>query len=102
MKIAIYSGAIPSTTFIERLIQGVSNGSISVFLFGELNKKSNYNKNVVVSGYSGKINKLFRLIWFSLLLTLFKRPEKRKLDQWINTRNRNKLLLKIKDRKSVV
>lgn len=95
-KIALYSGSILSTTFIERLIQGVSKGSNTVFLFGELKKKGNYNKNVVVSGYSGKINKLFRLIWFSLLLTLFKRPEKRKLDQWINTRNRNKLLLKIK------
>lgn len=95
-KIAIYSGVIPSTTFIERLIQGVSKGGNTVFLFGELKKKGNYNKNVVVSGYSGKINKLFRVIWFSLLLTLFKSPEKRKLDQWINTRNRNKLLLKIK------
>lgn len=94
--ITVYSGVIPSTTFIERLIQGVSKGSNTVFLFGELKKKGNYNKNVVVSGYSGKINKLFRLIWFTFLLTLFKNSDKKRLDQWINTRNRNKRLLRIK------
>lgn len=44
-KIAIYSGVIPSTTFIERLIQGVSKGGNTVFLFGELKKKGNYNKS---------------------------------------------------------
>lgn len=95
-KIAIYSGVIPSTTFIERLIQGVSKGSNIIFLFGELRKKGNYNKNVVISGYSGKINKLFRLIWFTFLLTLFKNSDKKRLDHWINTRNRNKRLLRIK------
>lgn len=95
-KIAIYSGVIPSTTFIERLIQGVSKGGNIIFLFGELKKIGDYNKNVIVSGYSGKINKFFRLLWFSLLLTLFRNSDKKKLDYWINTQNRNKRLLKIK------
>jgi len=38
MKIAIYSGAIPSATFIEHLIKGISQTE-QVILFGTLNKK---------------------------------------------------------------
>ena len=34
LRIAIYSGNIPSTTFIERLIEGVANSGQKVLLFG--------------------------------------------------------------------
>ena len=34
LKIAIYSGDIPSTTFIERLIHGLSNAAYHIYLFG--------------------------------------------------------------------
>src|SRR5690554_811486 len=98
INIAIYSGAIPSTTFIERLIQGLSKeNNYKIFLFGEIKKDVNYNENVIISGYSGRVNKFFRLLLFTLLLTLFRNKDKKKLDRWIiNHRNRNKQLLKIK------
>lgn len=96
-KITIYSGVVPSTTFIERLIVGISKAGQRVYLFGYKAKNINYSeKNTIVSTYSGKINKFFRLLWFSLLLTLFRNSDKKRLDHWINTRNRNKRLLRIK------
>ena len=46
MKIAIFSGAIPSTTFIENLIDGVSQHH-EVMLFGVLSKQRVYKKKKV-------------------------------------------------------
>lgn len=43
MKIAIYSGAIPSTTFIEHLIKGVAASGQEVYLFGKLRKQVRYD-----------------------------------------------------------
>ena len=58
-KIALYSGSIPSTTFIERLIKGLGKeDDYKILLFGELKKKCNYNRNVVVLRCSGKLNTL--------------------------------------------
>lgn len=37
-KIAIYSGEIPSTVFIERLIEGLSSKGYRVYLFGAIKK----------------------------------------------------------------
>ena len=51
LKIAIYSGTIPSTTFIERLICGLSDNNCRLYLFGAINKKSKYGSFVTVSGY---------------------------------------------------
>lgn len=46
LKIAIYSGAIPSTTFIEHLIKGVSK-THTVYLFGTKRKAVSYTtKNI--------------------------------------------------------
>lgn len=96
-KIAIYSGAVPSTTFIERLIVGISKAGQGVYLFGYKAKNINYSeKNIIISTYSGRINKFLRLLWFSLLLTLFKNNEKNKLDKWIKSRKSNTRMLKVK------
>ncbi len=46
MKIAIYSGNIPSTTFIENLISGLSKAGHQILLFGKLVRKVNARKNV--------------------------------------------------------
>jgi hypothetical protein len=35
--IAIYSGEIPSTTFIERLIVGLVDSGTAIYLFGKQN-----------------------------------------------------------------
>lgn len=48
MKVAIYSGNIPSTTFIENLIRNLSTSGIRILLFGKKNRETNYNENVEV------------------------------------------------------
>lgn len=97
-KIAVYSGEIPSTTFIERLIRGLSDQGYQVLLFGYLKKKIRYNNsNIFVAAYTdNRIQKLFHLFKYSLLLSLFKREAKKKLDDLILKKEKNKTLLKIK------
>lgn len=83
LKIAIYSGEIPSTTFIERLILGVSERGNHVLLFGILRKQINYPKghNISVIGYKfSKLAKALHFIRYYFLLSLFRRKDKRKLD----------------------
>lgn len=61
-KIGIYSGDIPSTTFIENLIIGLSNHFI-IHVYGRLNKKVNYSsKNIKV--YSNPKNNIKRILFF--------------------------------------
>ncbi|MEO8234795.1 MAG: glycosyltransferase family 4 protein [Flavobacterium sp.] len=95
-KIAIYSGEIPSTTFIERLIEGLSNNGCKILLFGLQAKKVTYPKNVSIFSYSNKWNKLFILLKYSFLLSIFKPREKKKLDKIICNKKRNTTLYKVK------
>lgn len=97
-KIAIYSGAVPSTTFIERLIQGVSEKDYPIYLFGYQNQKVNYtNKNIFIKAYSdNRFHKLFILLKYSFLLFLFKGSEKKILDKFISKNSKNKILSKLK------
>ncbi|CAN5521970.1 hypothetical protein BH23BAC1_BH23BAC1_15610 [soil metagenome] len=47
MKVAVFSGTIPSTTFVEHLINGLSQNGVEVLIFGK--KMGNYkpkNQNV--------------------------------------------------------
>jgi colanic acid/amylovoran biosynthesis glycosyltransferase len=94
--IAIYSGEIPSTTFIERLIKGLSNEEYKILLFGIKKHKTRYSQWVSVIGYkSNRLSKAFHFFKYSFLLLIFKNKEKRILDcllksQYRNTRN-NKL-----------
>ena len=97
-KIAVYSGEIPSTIFIERLIKGLSEESCEIFLFGYLKKKITYkNSSIKVVSYSdSKVSKFYNLIKYTLLLTFFKFKEKKQLDTIISKKSKNKLLTKIK------
>ncbi|WP_348799492.1 glycosyltransferase family 4 protein [Flavobacterium adhaerens] len=79
-KIAIYSGEIPSTTFIERLVEGLADSGKKVFLFGTLKKRKKYSKNVIVVAYENRLQKAFQLLYYGLLLMLFKNNDKKKLD----------------------
>jgi glycosyltransferase involved in cell wall biosynthesis len=45
MKIAIYSGSIPSTTFIENLIKGLAGCGHEALLFGKWRKQPGHQKN---------------------------------------------------------
>ena len=95
-KIAIYSGAIPSTTFIERLIEGIASSENKILLFGYQEKSKKYPKNIAVYSYSNKFNKLLILIKYSILLFLFKNNEKKRLDKIICKKHNNSGLTKIK------
>ena len=95
-KIAIYSGEIPSTTFIERLIEGLAYDGFQIYLFGNQSKKISYSQNVVVHSYSNRITKLFTLVKYSLLLLLFKASEKRYLDKIIGAQHGSKSLLMLR------
>tara|TARA_R110002111_G_scaffold259176_2_gene328946 strand:+ start:8902 stop:10092 length:1191 start_codon:yes stop_codon:yes gene_type:complete len=71
LKIAIYSGQIPSTTFIESLVTAIAEHH-EVLLFGTQNKSINYaNKNIRL--YKTPKNNWLKLVynfWRSLLLGL--------------------------------
>lgn len=42
MKIAIYSGIIPSATFIEHLISGLADNEVKVYVFGKMKTQVSY------------------------------------------------------------
>lgn len=45
MRIAIYSGTIPSTSFIERLIEGLAKREIDILLFGRITERLSYSQS---------------------------------------------------------
>lgn len=97
LKIAVYSGEIPSTTFIERLILGLSKKGCQVYLFGYLKSAKKYSKNIHVYGYNdNRISKFYLLLKYTILLFLFKRKDKLKLDLIIKSNYKNKAITKIK------
>lgn len=96
-RIAIYSGEIPSTTFVERLIEGLAEKNHQIFLFGALKKVPEYRfKNIKILGYTGKASKFFLYFKYSLLLLLFQASSKRKLDNFLQRQGGNTKLQKIK------
>lgn len=96
-KIAIYSGGIPSTTFVERLIIGLSKSGCEIYLFGSLNKQIGYKGSISSFAYKNtKFSKAWFLLRYSMLLGLFRSKEKQKLDAILKSRNTNSLLDKIK------
>ncbi len=76
MKIAIYSGSIPSTTFIENLIKMISSEH-DIVLFGKLLSNPNYtSKNInCFPIYSNKLKSLLFTKWRTFLL-LIKYPKR--------------------------
>lgn len=96
-SIAIYSGDIPSTTFIERLIKGISDSGSQVLLFGLIKQKTTYGNQVQVFGYKNtKGSKLWMLISYSCLLFLFKPAQKKRLDTILKKANKNSFYSKVK------
>ncbi|WP_300565217.1 glycosyltransferase family 4 protein [Flavobacterium sp.] len=95
-KIAIYSGEIPSTTFIERLIEGIAASGHTVCLFGHLKERRRYTKNVIVFGYTNRIEKFWQLLYYSTLLLLFKNQDKKKLDDLLAQQGNDSIANKTK------
>lgn len=71
LNIAIYSGSIPSTTFIENLIEGVSK-KYDVILFGKLKTKPVYSsKNIkCYPTYSNFLKNIIITAWRTIKLLL--------------------------------
>jgi len=77
MKVAIYSGTIPSTTFIENLINAVASNGARVYLFGTKNTRVKY-KFANVSQYptpSSSWNR-FLFVMIQLLLAIIIHPKR--------------------------
>ncbi|WP_417197788.1 glycosyltransferase family 4 protein [Bizionia sp.] len=97
LKIAIYSGEIPSTTFIERLISGVAHAGHSVILFGILRKRPSYSSRVRVVGYRlNRLSKFWHLMRYGILLTLFKGGDKKRLDTYLKQQQKTDVYTKVK------
>ena len=96
LTVAIYSGVSKNTTFIERLIAGLANSNIRIFVFGFNSGKSLRNKNVYYVLYGKKVSKLLVLIKYSVLLFLFKNVDKKKLDNIIRSKNKSNYKLQLK------
>jgi colanic acid/amylovoran biosynthesis glycosyltransferase len=98
LKIAIYSGAIPSTTFIERLIAGISKAGYEIQLYGSLKEKVTYNSSLInVYSFSDtKWNKFLFLSKYTILLFLFRRADKKLLDTHISKTSKNYRMAQIK------
>jgi len=73
-RIAIFSGAIPSTTFIENLITGIAEKDFQLFILGRIEGKTNYPLNVhLLPTYKSEYLTLLNVIKLSFLL-FFSRP----------------------------
>lgn len=96
-KIAIYCGEIPPPTFIDRLINGLAKEKQSILLVGSLTKKVSYQFNEIkIVGFSGRISKFWILLKYSILLSLFQRNNKKKIDEWIKLNRKKSSLYKIR------
>lgn len=70
-KIAIYSGVIPSTTFIERLITGLSAHDFDVLLFGKYVRPVTYEQSsITVMGNRNGVRGIFQFMVRMLVLLL--------------------------------
>lgn len=74
MKIAVYSGSIPSSTFIERLIKGLAQSGHEIYLFGKLRGAyTPINPNIqVFATPSSKWNLSAQLIFWMIQLFFMK------------------------------
>ena len=72
MKIAIICGRIPSSTFIENLINGLANRGIGVQLIGKIDGNISYNNNFNKNyGTGGRLKNFFLFQKYIILLSIF-------------------------------
>ncbi|WP_299276314.1 glycosyltransferase family 4 protein [uncultured Psychroserpens sp.] len=76
MKVAIFSGTIPSTTFVEHLIEGVSKHH-TIYLFGTQKRPKHYtNASVKVYGNSQSILLNLMVSFFRCLHLVLRYPKR--------------------------
>lgn len=89
-KIAVYSGDIPSTTFIENLIEALAEEGFEVYLFGKKRKDVSYNGSVkIIPTPESSVNLLFFVIAESIKLLLKNGKLLVKTFRLLNIKNKN-------------
>jgi colanic acid/amylovoran biosynthesis glycosyltransferase len=79
MKIAIFSGVIPSTTFVEHLIEAIAENH-EVYLFGTQQKPKTYNaKTINVYANSTSTTKNLGIALYRFLLIVVSHPKRLKI-----------------------
>tara|TARA_B100002051_G_C16729303_1_gene637230 strand:+ start:1414 stop:2634 length:1221 start_codon:yes stop_codon:yes gene_type:complete len=75
IKVAVYTGYMPSSLFIENTIKVISDMGIKVYLFGSKNSEYlNYNENIKIFSYpNGKFLR-FKFVLINLVRLLIKNP----------------------------
>ena len=58
MKIAIYAGEIPATTFIERLVKGLASANLEIGLFGSITKPFSPISGVQAIGINSRLDEI--------------------------------------------
>lgn len=86
MRVCVYTGKIPSTVFIERLIQGLTRENTELLLVGHICQDPIYPQNVKVEGYRNKTGKLLLFLRFLLLFMLKKRADWKKIQDLIQNK----------------
>ena len=72
ITVAIYSGNIPSTTFIENLIEGLSESGLGIYLFGKQARDVSYKGDVKIFSTPVSDLKLVIFVMKESLKLLFK------------------------------
>ncbi len=92
--VAIYSGNIPSTTFIENLIEGMAESGFSILLFGKKTSDVNYKGDVrVIASPQGKIGLSIFVALQSLKLLISDAGKLSRLFSSVRSRHRSIMLL---------
>ena len=66
---------------------------MTIYLFGHIKQRTTYPTKVTVTGYRGKFDKILLWLKWSVLLSLFRRKEKKKLDSILKHINKYGLRL---------
>lgn len=90
MKVAILTGELPTTVFIDRLITGLETNHVDILLVGRIKRPVLYESNrIKIIGFKNTIQQLLLFVRYWFLLQVSKRQEKKKLDQILRNRNQN-------------
>lgn len=92
LNVAIYSGEIPSTTFIENLILSVPESEINVYLFGYITKHIQYRKrNIFIYSTPAPGWKTIPFVLYNKLkLRIQSRNNFNKLQNYIKSKGKGK------------
>lgn len=90
LTIAVYSGNIPSTTFIENLIEGMAESGFRIFLFGKKSREVSYKGDVrILSTPQGSLGLSAFVMMQSVKLAIRDRRKFMKLYTSVRSRNRS-------------